>query len=432
MNDIENLKEYKNEYLLDRLNPEDRKEIESEFEKTKNRSDAMKGNKNAYKGGSEKPLKTTKSPFKVFADKEPVGTFEKSGDNAVVMDATKEQKALFDSLKKSVSKDNTRPFMTDCYYDGENIISTDGRRLVCIKAGDIGIEPGFVKVNTDGGKIKLEKFEKDFGESQVKQFPNYNRVMPDKNKQQVSLDSKRLKEKLKEMKKDGAYDKSGRIALEFKDGKVILDGTTVGQSDAKLDGINFISFYAEYLTDAIINNNGQTMFISDNPRKAVSISDGSSDIVIMPMINEKDSNGNPKVPDYDANRAEKNAEREKKNSLKQNKINRNKQLIEGLEKTGKVDNLLNSVSASIDERVRTWSDDELKRAYEKFGLNFNKLLEKDTISVDSVVDKKTNTTLKVAYLHEKLKEKYPEVKEKIAAELEKRGISVKKYFSEIL
>lgn len=51
MADIENLKEYKNEYLLDRLNPEDRKEIESEFEKTKNRSDAMKGNQNARKYG---------------------------------------------------------------------------------------------------------------------------------------------------------------------------------------------------------------------------------------------------------------------------------------------------------------------------------------------------------------------------------------------
>ena len=54
MAEIENLKEYKNEYLLDRLNPEDRKEIESEFEKTKNRSDAMKGDKNGLLAKPEK------------------------------------------------------------------------------------------------------------------------------------------------------------------------------------------------------------------------------------------------------------------------------------------------------------------------------------------------------------------------------------------
>lgn len=46
--------EQDNKYLMDRLNPEDRKEIESEAEKHQNRSDAMKGNKNAYKGGLAK------------------------------------------------------------------------------------------------------------------------------------------------------------------------------------------------------------------------------------------------------------------------------------------------------------------------------------------------------------------------------------------
>ena len=43
--------EYYIDYLKDRLNPEDRKEIESEAEKHQNRSDAMKGNQNAKKYG---------------------------------------------------------------------------------------------------------------------------------------------------------------------------------------------------------------------------------------------------------------------------------------------------------------------------------------------------------------------------------------------
>lgn len=396
----------------------------AEFEKTKNRSDAMKGNKNAYKGKSDEELvkiresyqalgkrspyfkdmsreeyessldemyeeidkrnlrkidsdsfkkketpKSKRSNVKVFADKEPVGTFTKTGDNTVEMPAAKETVALFDSLKKSVSKDDTRPFMTDCYYDGENIISTDGRRLVCIKAGNIGLDEGFVKVKTENGKVKIEKFEKDFGVSLVKQFPNYKRVMPDKNEQQVSLDSKRLKEKLKEMKKDGAYDATGRVALEFKDGKVILDGTTVGQSDAKLDGFDFIMLNAEQLTDAIINNDGQTMFISDNPMKPISISDGNSDIVIMPMYHEG------YLPDYDENRAKKNAEREAKSEKKAAMKKKNQDYMADL-----INRYKRSVPANFEERsiknIQEWSTEQLERMYKVANADIDSLMEK--------------------------------------------------------
>ena len=243
---------------------------ESEAEKTQNRSDAMKGNKNAYKGGSEKVE---------------LGTFTKIDDKTVEMPSDKVSKQLFENLNKSRSGDNTRPFMTDCYYDGENIVSTDGKRMTVIKAENIGLEPGYVSVKTDGGKIRLESIEK---KDLRTTFPNYKGVMPTKNNQEVKFDNKALTEKLKEMKKEGKYTKAEpQIALEFEDGKVMLDGVQIGSAD----GVKFndsdqrMVINANFLKDALTSGDTSSMFVSDNPNKAMVIRTDVSDSVVMPYQN---------------------------------------------------------------------------------------------------------------------------------------------------
>lgn len=254
-----------NKYLMDRLNPEDRKEIESETENYQNRSDAMKGNKNAVKVGGDKKV---------------IGTFTKKDDNSVEMDATKENKVIFDSLNKALSKDKTRAFMTDVYYDGEYLNSTNGYSLVSVKVGDIGLDKGFVKVDSNNGKINVSAIPDKHSDY----IPPYKTVIPENNNQEVNIDNKKLKQKLKAMKAEGAYTKDNPIiALEFKDGNVVLDDTVIGKSDAKFaDDKNAIYFVADNLSNMITNNKDSTMFVSDNPEKAIAFSDDSSDIVLMP------------------------------------------------------------------------------------------------------------------------------------------------------
>ena len=220
------------------------------------------------------------------SEKVELGTFTKIDDKTVEMPSDKVSKQLFENLNKSRSGDNTRPFMTDCYYDGENIVSTDGLRMTVIKAENIGLEPGYVSVKTDGGKIRLESIEK---KDLRTTFPNYKGVMPTKNNQEVKFDNKALTEKLKEMKKEGKYTKAEpQIALEFEDGKVMLDGVQIGSAD----GVKFndsdqrMVINANFLKDALTSGDISSMFVSDNPNKAMVIRTDVSDSVVMPYRNE--------------------------------------------------------------------------------------------------------------------------------------------------
>jgi len=219
-------------------------------------------------------------------EKVELGTFTKIDDKTVEMPSDKVSKQLFENLNKSRSGDNTRPFMTDCYYDGENIVSTDGMRMTVIKAENIGLEPGFVSVKTDGGKIRLESIEK---KGLRTTFPNYKGVMPTKNNQEVKFDNKALTEKLKEMKKEGKYKNAvPQIALEFEDGKVMLDGVQIGSAD----GVKFndsdqrMVINANFLKDALTSGDISSMFVSDNPNKAMVIKTDVSDSVVMPFRND--------------------------------------------------------------------------------------------------------------------------------------------------
>ena len=214
-----------------------------------------------------------------------LGTFTKVDEKTVEMPANKSTKELFDNLNKSRSDDNTRESMTDCYYDGENIVSTDGRRMTIIKAENIGLEPGYVSVKTDSGKIRLESIKK---EGLRTSFPNYKGVIPTRNNQEVKINNNALKEKLKAMKKDGKYSKKlPHIALDFEDGKVMLDGVQIGTADnVKFDDSNQrMVINADYLKDALTSGDVSSMFVSDNPNKAMVIKTDVSDSIVMPYTN---------------------------------------------------------------------------------------------------------------------------------------------------
>ena len=378
---------------------------ESEAEKTQNRSDAMKGNKNAVKVGGEKDV---------------IGTFKKSDDGSVEMPANKEVKELFDSLKKAKSDDENRLFMTEVYYDGDNIVTTDGRRLVSIKAGDIGLDKGYVKVDTENGKIKvtpLPEITKDY------QFPNYQKVIPVNNNQEVKLNNKALKDKLKEMKKEGAYTKDKPfITLEFEDGKILLDGTVVGTGNVDFgDEEKFINFNAQYLTDASLSGDNASMFISDDPNKAVSISTNNSDTVIMPVKQNKGK------MDYLENRAAKSKENNEKAAKKEQNRKYNEEFISKKLNAQLNIDTVDKRAESIDSAFANLTDEGLKREYERLKFNLDKAMDKKMYVTDSdMVDSKLGLNIHGAVLYKLLKERHPEVVDKVAAELEKRGIQFKK------
>ena len=348
------------------------------------------------------------------------------GENEVQMPYSKELAAEMESLKNCVSRDPVREFMQRVYYENGNLVATDGRRIKVVKVGNLnGIDNGTyvdIDITKNGINIKENDFEG--------QFPKYDKVIPDDLSQKVTLNNKVIKDKIKEMKKDGAIDKKvGRVQLEFKDDKVYLDDTEIGEAKninlkysddwgPAREETNIINVNADYLVNAL-NGNSSTLMLGERADKAMGISTDSTTNIIMPMV------GSHEKMDYSAGRSEKAAEKEKKAAeLKRNK-EYNQELCKVFESKYGYD-LVENMASHIDERLPGFSNEDLQREYNRLGLNYDKLMEKKAISINSVVDKKSNMDLKKVYLYQKVMEKHPEVKDKIIAELEKRGISVKK------
>jgi hypothetical protein len=90
------------------------------------------------------------------------------------------------------------------------------------------------------------------------------------------------------MKKDGKYSKKlPQIALDFEDGKVMLDGVQVGTADnVKFDDSNQrMVINADFLKDALTSGDVSSMLVSDNPNKAMIIKTDVSDSIVMPYNN---------------------------------------------------------------------------------------------------------------------------------------------------
>ena len=266
-----------------------------------------KGNTEETSESSNKKYKSTPSfkPVKsVNVKKSAIAETTKIADGKVSLPGTKEVKNEIKQLISCLLKDKTegtyRDVMKHVYYDGENMIATDGKQLKVINVGEMdGIEPNkYLSIDTKGKDIIIEQDEKDYG-----RYPAYKRVMPDNNNMQIRFDNNVLKEKIEEMKKDGSIDmEAKRISLKVQDGNVYLDNVRVGSADGVKfeDDRQFIDFNYKLLTNSL-SGDESIMAVSDNPDKAVTISTSVSDNIFMPLRTDHNE------VDYESNRKAKAA-----------------------------------------------------------------------------------------------------------------------------
>ena len=347
------------------------------------------------------------------------------GENVVQMPYSKELENEIKTLKNNVSDDPARQFMGHVYYDDGVLVATNGRRLKIVKVGKLdGIENGsYVDINISKDGINLKKREG----MEDAMFPNYRGVIPDNLTQKVTLNNKVIKDKIKEMKKDGAIDrKLNLIQLEFKNGKVYLDDTEIGEAkDINLkyngDDTNYVNVNAEYLSDAL-SGNTSTLMLSKDARKAMAISTESTSNIVMPMIQEG------KV-DYSESRKAKAEETAKKDKLKSEYRQANQDFIDSIKerKGEKYKKVSDSAANDLENRMAGMDDDTLKLNYDRLNFNLDKVMDKKQfITENTNVDKKLKLDLNMAILYQTMAKNHPEVISKFANELEKRGISVKK------
>ena len=354
---------------------------------------------------------------------------KKVGKNEVHMPFSKELDFEMKTLKNNVSSDPDRIFMNHVYYDNGNLVATDGRRLKTVKVGKLdGIEDGsYVDVNITKDGINIKRRD-DMDDAR---FPNYTRVIPDNLTQKVTLNNDVLREKIKEMKKDGAIDKGfKRIQLEFKDGKVFLDDTEIGDAKGvKLqtggyddrEETDYIVVNADYLSDALTGKTS-TLMLGEHAKKAIAISTDSTSNIIMPM------NQQGKI-DYSENRKAKAEEIAKKDKLKSEYRQANQDFIDSIKerKGEKYKKVSDSAANDLENRMAAMDDNILKLNYDRLNFNLDKVLDKKQfITENTNVDKKLKLDLNTAILYQTMAENHPEVISKFADELEKRGISVKK------
>lgn len=241
--------------------------------------------------GKDKKPETKRNSIPAFTavdkvvEKDPIAKATYVADGKAEIPATREIKNEIKQLMKNVSKNDIQPELQNVYYDGENLVATDAKGIKIIKIGELGGigADSYVKFDMSGkDKIKVEKIANNTG---TRRFPNYKRVIPDGNKQKVTIDNRAFKDKIDEMLEDGSIDKDiNAISLELKDGKILLDGDVVGSAkDVKFDDDrDFINFNYKYILNSITGNESYLM-LSDNPDRPAVISTSVSDNIFMPL-----------------------------------------------------------------------------------------------------------------------------------------------------
>lgn len=222
-------------------------------------------------------------------------------------------KQLIASRDKGFAPGTYREALSEVYYDGENLVSTNGKAMKVVKVGKLeGIEPdSHVKIDISGkDNITIEK-TKDMG-----RFPNYKRVIPDNHNQSFTLDNKLLRQTIEAMQRDGSFGSEGkaaeRVSLEFVGDAIKIDGKIVGKSN----GVEFmgdrkrVNVNPYLLLNALSNGEESIVTCGEQNDKAMCINTNVSTDVIMPM----DGLGN--IPDYEKNRKEFKASEEGKAELK--------------------------------------------------------------------------------------------------------------------
>ena len=285
------------------------------------------------------------------------------------------------------------------------------------------------ETNKSGINIKKREGMEEY------KFPNYKRVIPEDLNQKATLDTKLVKDKIKEMQKDGAISRKGInvVQLEFRDGKVFIEDTAVGDAkdinlkysegwgEANKD-TNFIAFNADYLLNAL-SGKSSILQLGERSDRAVAINTGSTSNILMPM------HGSNEKMDYGNSRQEKKEADEKKATLKKMYRKANEDFIDSIkEKKGERFEKVSEVAANdLENRMAAMDDDTLKLNYDRLRFDLDKVMDKkEYITEDTKVDNKLKLSLRDAILYQTMAKNHPEVISKFADELEKRGISVKK------
>lgn len=217
--------------------------------------------------------------------KKNIGEVINKGNETVEIPSNKQARLEIDQLKKTASKEEIRENLKHVYYEDGKLIATNGRILKTVQVGDLGDIPdgSYVEIDTKGKNIVIKKMNGD-----GMRFPNWKRVMPESNTKKASINGKVLQEKIKEMEKNGSFLKSKMedpiVRLEIKNGEITLDGTVVGKTNDLKD--TNIQFNKDYLKN-VITDNDFTLMMSDKDTetRGMSISNETSDNVIMPLHN---------------------------------------------------------------------------------------------------------------------------------------------------
>ena len=369
-----------------------------------------------------------------FDELQPIASNKSVGENEVQLPYSKDLANEIESLKNCVApKWDSREFMKHVYYENGKLITTDARRMKFIEVGELeGIPNGsYVDINTDKSGINIKKIDVDA------RFPNYSKVIPEDLKQTATLDTKLVKDKIKEMQKDGAIDKKGTnlVQLEFRDGKVFIDDTPVGEAkDIKMkysDGwgpakedTNYMNINADYLVNAL-SGKTSVLQIGERADKAIEINTGSSSSILMPM------SGTAEKIDYGKGRQARKDANEKKSALKEAYKKTNEEFVASIKEHygERFKRLSDSAAANLTERMSDMSDEALKLNYDRLKFNLDKVMDKkEYITEDTKVDNKLKLGLRDAILYQTTAKEHPEVIERFEEELEKRGITVKKSF----
>lgn len=367
-----------------------------------------------------------------FDELQPIASNKSVGENEVQLPYSKDLANEIESLKNCTApKWEPREFLKHVYYENGKLITTDARRMKFIEVGELeGIPNGsYVDINTDKSGINIKKIDVDA------RFPNYSKVIPEDLKQTATLDTKLIKDKIKEMQKDGAIDKKGTnlVQLEFRDGKVFIDDTPVGEAkDIKMkysndwgpakEDTNYMNINADYLVNAL-SGKTSVLQIGERADKAIEINTGSSSSILMPM------SGSDKKMDYGKGRQAKKDANEKKSALKEAYKKTNEEFVASIKEHygDRFKRLSDSAAANLTERMADMSDEALKLNYDRLKFNLDKVMDKkEFITEDTKVDNKLKLGLRDAILYQTTAKEHPEVIERFEEELEKRGITVKK------
>lgn len=344
---------------------------------------------------------------------------------------TKETKIEFEQLLKCVYKDDDRYFMQGVYYDKESgvLVSTNAKRLKFIKVGDFtGFDKScYVNIDITGKNIVITRNDEM---PKNTQFPNYKRVIPSDSamKIQINLDNKVLSEKIKAMKADGSVSKNAKreregnkeleiIRVDFKNENVILDETKIGSVEKKTADLPPLYMNVHYLTNAISTGKTSVLFLqepdTDKFERPMTINTGCSTSIIMPVIKGS--------VDYEARRAEAKSLKDKKDKKLADRLESNKKQEEELKERFYLSS--DKIKKAI-ETLSTYSNENLIRHLKIANVDLNLLAKKYDFSnrTKNVPLKETGLSV-LQTVNAKIGfDKYPETKDALVKEMQKRGI----------